>query len=390
MRQWQPFLQSLVTKALQNPAFEAVPPVSGFKYSLGVASRLLPRSWTLGKRYAEFQALAKAGESWSVDQIREYQAKQLRTTLIQAGNHCPYYQRTFAQAGFRPELVRGPEDLRDCPMLEKTDLALHLPQIVSTVVPARHRLYFEARDGPSEPLAFCLQKGVSLPKDESFLQAMWRRVGYGEGARVAVIGGGAPAPGGGGRSVHYDAFRNWLVLASDRFTEELLPESLRVIESFKPGFLQVEPSVALRLAGYLESEGQAWRWPLRALLCGGEGITAGQKSLLERIFRCRVYHWYGQSERVVLAGAGAESELLYFFPHYGLVEFGPPNEQGLHEVIGTSFHNLAMPLVRYRTGDYVRLADPRTDGDLEFPWPAAAFPPRLAGLHGGALAQANP
>ena len=27
---------------------------------------------------------------------------------------------------------------------------------------------------------------------------------------------------------------------------------------------------------------------------------------------------------------------------------------------------------RYRTGDYVRLADPRRDGDLEFPWPAVA------------------
>ena len=75
---------------------------------------------------------------------------------------------------------------------------------------------------------------------------------------------------------------------------------------------------------------------------------------------------------MVLAGEGTTSELLYFFPQYGLVEFGAPDEQGLHEVIGTSFHNLAMPLIRYRTGDYVRLADPRKDGELEFPWAAAS------------------
>jgi phenylacetate-CoA ligase len=75
---------------------------------------------------------------------------------------------------------------------------------------------------------------------------------------------------------------------------------------------------------------------------------------------------------VVLAAEGCKSELYYFWPTYGFVEFGPPNEEGLCEVIGTSFHNLAMPLIRYRTGDYVRLADPRTDGELEFPWPAAA------------------
>jgi phenylacetate-CoA ligase len=96
-----------------------------------------------------------------------------------------------------------------------------------------------------------------------------------------------------------------------------------------------------------------------------------QKRLLERIFKCRVYRWYGHSERVVLAGEGRESELFYFWPQYGFVEFGPPDEEGLREVIGTSFHNLAMPLIRYRTGDYVRLAEPTNVSDLEYPWPAA-------------------
>ncbi|MGB1724819.1 MAG: hypothetical protein ACPHJZ_00750, partial [Limisphaerales bacterium] len=58
----------------------------------------------------------------------------------------------------------------------------------------------------------------------------------------------------------------------------------------------------------------------------------------------------------------------YFWPHYGFVEFGEPDEDGLCEVIGTTFDNLAMPLVRYRTGDYVRLAKP--DAEREFAWPA--------------------
>src|SRR5262249_18606348 len=78
---------------------------------------------------------------------------------------------------------------------------------------------------------------------------------------------------------------------------------------------------------------------------------------------------------------------------YGYVEFGAPDEEGLREVIGTSFHNMAMPLVRYRTGDYVRLieesvvrgpwsvaldlqAEPpsanEVSNSLEFPWPAVS------------------
>ena len=74
------------------------------------------------------------------------------------------------------------------------------------------------------------------------------------------------------------------------------------------------------------------------------------------------------SERAVLAAEGTRSELYYFWPHYGFVEFGEPDEDGLCEVIGTTFDNLAMPLVRYRTGDYVRLAKP--DAEREFAWPA--------------------
>ena len=73
----------------------------------------------------------------------------------------------------------------------------------------------------------------------------------------------------------------------------------------------------------------------------------------------------------MLAGEGAQSELFYFFPQYGFVEFGPPDADGLREVIGTSFHNLALPLIRYRTGDYVRLAEPNNISELEYPWPAA-------------------
>jgi phenylacetate-CoA ligase len=136
--------------------------------------------------------------------------------------------------------------------------------------------------------------------------------------------------------------------------------------------LHAYPSSALQLAEYLEAQGQHWRLPLRGLLCGSERLTLPQKRLLERVFKCRIYRWYGHSERVVLAGEGRKSELYYFFPQYGFVEFGAADSEGLQEVIGTSFHNLAMPLIRYRTGDYVRLADPKSDGSLEFRWAAAA------------------
>jgi phenylacetate-CoA ligase len=76
----------------------------------------------------------------------------------------------------------------------------------------------------------------------------------------------------------------------------------------------------------------------------------------------RVVDHYGQAERVAFAYALAPEE-FWFQPGYACVELVPVSEDGehiLYEIVGTSLWNLAMPLVRYRSGDLIRL--PRTLG----------------------------
>src|SRR5262249_23453145 len=94
----------------------------GIQRALGAAYRHLPASWRSGKHYPEFKRLALDGEAWSREQIRNYQLKELRRTLHHAASHCPFYQRRFTQARFRPETVHNWADLKDCPFLEKKDL----------------------------------------------------------------------------------------------------------------------------------------------------------------------------------------------------------------------------------------------------------------------------
>ncbi len=346
--------------------YDALP--SAAQRALGIGWRMLPRSWRLGANFAEFERLATVGETWSREECEEYQFKQLRKTLIHASNYCPFYQHSFAQAYFRPVELRNFGDLEKCPLLEKRDIQQHLDELVSSDLPKSARLYLTTGGSTGVPVGFYLHKGVSRPKEQAFLEAMWCRAGWSRGARLAVIRGQVVSSEARGRIARYDATRDWLMLSSYHLTGERLPEYLAAIEKFKPDLLHAYPSAALQLAEFLEKAGQSWRVPLRAVLCGSERLTLPQKRLLERVFNCRAYRWYGHAERVVLAGEGRGSELAYFWPQYGFVEFGPPDEDGLREVIGTSFHNMVMPLVRYRTGDFVRLAD--ENSEKEFPWPA--------------------
>jgi phenylacetate-CoA ligase len=349
-------------------AYERLP--YRLKYATGWSYRHLPRRVRLGARYDEFRNLAQGVESWSAGQIAEYQISQLRVTLAHAEAHSPFYRRRFAEAAFRPHQVRDFDDLARCPYVNKQDLTDELSSMATSLPPRSNRLYITTGGSTGAPVGFYLQKGVSRPKEHAFLDAQWRRAGYFDGARLAVMRGYVTSESSRDRVASYDAARDWLMLSSYHLTEDRLPEYLDSVREFRPDILHAYPSAALQIAELLERTGQEWPVPLRCVLAGSERLTQPQKRLLQQTFGCRVYGWYGHSERVVLAAEGRTSELLYFWPVYGYVEFGSPDSDGFSEIIGTSFHNLAMPLIRYRTGDYVRVYDPQRDGPKEFDWPA--------------------
>jgi phenylacetate-CoA ligase len=342
------------------------------KSATGSAYRRLPRRVRLGGSYEAFRDLAVQVESWPAQRVADYQFEQLRLVLRHAAAHSRFYAERFAAAGFCPGAMSGFEDLRACPYTTKQDLLRDREAIATTEPPHSARLYITTGGSTGTPVGFYLHKGTSRPKEQAFLEAQWRRAGYFDGARLVVVRGHVTSARSRGAIASYDATRDWLMLSSSHLTAERLPEYLGHVRRFRPDVLHAYPSAALQLAGLLERAGERWPVPLRCLLAGSERLTAPQKQLLQETFGCRVYTWYGHSERVVLAGEGRNSGLLYFCPAYGYVEFGPPDADGLCEVIGTTFHNLVMPLVRYRTGDHVRLYNPSRDGPKELDWPAVS------------------
>lgn len=337
------------------------------KSGIGMAYRILPPSIKWGKEFRRFRDLTYEIESWDYEKTWEYQFTQLKRSLNHAANFCPYYQKLFLEHQFNVQRMRGPEDMDRCPYLDKPTLIDQMDGLVSSDLEPSKRLYITTGGSTGVPVGFYLQKGVSRPKEQAFLEAMWRRAGYQDGDRLVVIRGHVTDSSSNGKIDSYDPTRDWLMLSSYHLTLDRFDDYLDEIEKFKPDILHIYPSAALLISEYLEKTKQVWRTPVKALLCGSERLTIPQKRILEKNFKCRVYRWYGHSERVVLAGEGQSTEDFYFFPQYGYTEFGPKDENGFQEVIGTSFHNMAMPLIRYRTGDYVKLATDSSDRELFWP-----------------------
>jgi len=271
------------------------------KWLAGASYRQLPENLRRGNEYREFKTLAEEGESWSHAEIDEYQLQELRRVLRHAQEHCPFYRESFAAAGFKAANLTSFGDLEKCPFLSKADLLHHRERMLSNAFPASARLYITTGGSTGVPVGFYLHKGISRPKEQAFLEAAWKRGGYFDGARLALLRGHVTSSKSDGKISKYDATRDWLMLSSYHLTVERLTLYLEELERFKPDLLYVYPSSALHLAEYLQQAGQPWRLPLRGILCGSERLTEPQRRLIESTFKCRAYSWYGHSERAVLA-----------------------------------------------------------------------------------------
>lgn len=324
--------------------YESAPqPVRSFA---GRAYRSLPAAWRYGSQYARFQNEAHESQNWDTETIRRYQISELRLSLIAAGK-APLYARRLAEAGVKPAEFESLEQLKDYPLLTKQDLIQHREELVNPEIAARERLYITTGGSSGVPVGFYLQRGISRPKEQAYLEATWARRGYRVGDRVAVIRGGVTSSRADGRISSYDATRDWLILSSYHLTPQRLPEYVEELNRFRPQHLHAYPSAALMLM----QMGVKPRFPLTSLLCGSEKLTAEAQRQLEDHFQAPVMHWYGHSERAVLAAQGPGDNALHFWPAYGHVEYGAPDADGNREIIATTFHNHVMPLIRYRTGD---------------------------------------
>jgi len=332
--------------------YEAAP--QPLKSLAGRAYRAIPSSLRYGPAYTRFQNEAREVETWDAEIIRRYQIAALRDSLIAAAK-ASFYAERFAASGVDPAKFEALEQLADYPLLTKQDLILHRERMVNPEFDAQQRLYITTGGSSGVPVGFYLHKGVSRPKEQAYLEAQWSRRGYRAGDRVAVIRGGVTSSKASGGISYFDATRNWLILSSYHLTPERLPEYVAALNRFRPQHLHAYPSAALMLARGLEQTGLNLDLKLTSLLCGSEKLTAESQRYLEQFFDAKVFHWYGHSERVVLAAQGGTSNHLHFWPTYGFVEFGAPDAEGNREIIGTSFHNHVMPLIRYRTGDYAKV-----------------------------------
>ncbi len=153
----------------------------------------------------------------------------------------------------------------------------------------------------------------------------------------------------------YDVNGKRLVFSSNHLSPRTFPYFLDELLRFQPDGIYAYPSVLESFCLLLQKAGK--RLSLAYCVTSSEKPSPILGTLIQQVLGCRWIDYYGQAERLGFAYQ-IDTEGYRFLPGYAYVELLPVESEGdetLHEIVGTTLWNLAMPLLRYRTGDLIRL-----------------------------------
>ncbi len=328
------------------------------KAIVGNLYHLVPQRLRLGGNYAKFKKLLKTSEYWSKQQWEEFQYRELLNTITQAFEHVPYYRKSFSQQGLSPADFTCLDDIKKFPTLSKKNIQENHHDLIADNVPAWRHLLTTTGGSTAEPLGFLQEKGITRSKERAFIWNGWSRAGYYPHTRTVQFKGRSVGDPRKNVFWEYEPIQKFLEMDSNYLTESRIPLYLDAIRDFKPEFLIGYVSSIYQLAQFLKSNPRKDFPRFKAVCLASENVYPWQREFLAEVFGCRVFSHYGHSEMVLLGMECEESHNLHFFPQYGYLEvmdaqgkiLDEPGEMG--ELVGSSFHNRVMPLIRYRTQDY--------------------------------------
>jgi phenylacetate-CoA ligase len=152
------------------------------------------------------------------------------------------------------------------------------------------------------------------------------------------------------------------------FTKEIIFDGFRMDESYAKKvhsilkkknikYIQAYPSSAFLFCKLCKDLNLDLSF-IKAIFTSSEPVLDFQKNLILTQLGINLYNFYGHTEKLILGGYCACSKNIRFEPTYGFTEL--INKEGkqittkgeIGELVGTTFNNLGMPLIRYKTGDF--------------------------------------
>lgn len=293
-----------------------------------------------------------ARERWPAEQLMARQESLLRATLASA-RRLPRYTK----------MAEAPADVPIRDWLSATYPVISKPDLVSgrgSFYPnkgKRRPWWAQGKTSGSSGTPLEVFRSIdSIIWEEAFQLQFWHWAGHENGQAQAILRGDQviDISQQDAQPWLWDSFGKQLLVSTRHLNRDTAKNMLDSIASAGARQLRAYPSSAFELARAAERLAHPLR--LRAVVTGSEPVYPAQREQIERTFDCKVFDFYGMAERIAFAGQ-CEHGYYHLHPEYSYVEILDQHDQPTDDfgyVVGTTLHNHAMPLVRYRIADRAR------------------------------------
>ena len=312
----------------------------GIPYGMGHYFTHVPFSWRLGSAYTHFSQEIEQYNDLSVDEQTSHIVKKLNGVIAHASNSFDFYKNIYSEHGVLGTELKYLDDFNKYPIVTKEMIREHTKEFSGAM-----RINTGGTSG--EPFSFFIDKDA-FAREWAHMHYIWSLKGYAKtDIKISLRGKNL-----GNKNIIYNPVHNEFVINTYKSVASFKDELLELFSKYEIKYVHGYPSAVYEFFKELEStfddvEKKLVTEKIVSCLFGSEFPVPYMVDYLTNKWDLDYISWYGHSEMAILAYDKEKKNQYKPLMTYGYAEVID------NRLLGTSYNNFDMPLIRYDTGDRV-------------------------------------
>jgi len=295
--------------------------------------------------------------------IEEYKLLKLKETVAYAYENVPFYYKTFNKLGIDPSDINDLNNLRNFPLIDKKIIEQKYDDFISKKIKSNKMFYVSTGGSSGKSFKFYQSNNVWKKELAFHRHYLEERFSYCDRDKIASF------RGGDFKDLKENAYwienpiRNEIHFSPFKLSYKSAKYYVEKLNEVKPSFIFGYYSSIKNLISFIKDLKLTLNFVPKAVILISENISNENLIEVYEFFKAEPFSYYAHSERIILAPLAndlSSYQIDYRYGFFDLIDnqgntIEEENKTG--EIIGVSFDNYAMPLIRYRTGDFTKYLD---------------------------------
>ena len=300
-----------------------------------------------------YYRLFKRAETFTQEELYAYQYDKLKTIIAYAMAHVPYYRKAFHDCGFELGDFKCINDIKGLPYLTKDILRSCPPEeFLSDESSRLGVVYVKTSGSTGVPLNFACDVKARAAKFAITFRA-FQEAGYSLGAPQFYLKNCFYQ----NQAFKYSRLVNRTQMHAYMNSKSNARACELLLRKHPPVHILAHPNALLEFGSSLEDVRFTFR-KLKGISTMSEPLTPALRRQIEDCFNAKVFDYYSNKESSLIAYETRQNGFL-LGEHFSYAEILPQEDldsDAMHgEIVSTTFFSYAMPLIRYKNADIVRL-----------------------------------